>query len=298
MTTKIYIQESCPRDGWQNHQAFIPTEIKIKYIEAMLACGAKQLEVSSFVNPKIMPQMADAAEVFAAVKPMAKEKGCRLTALALNQKGAEKGLAAGADTLAFVLSASEEHNLRNSHRTLAESMEQFKSLASQKYDAETILCIACFFGSPFGDVITEERMRWIIEEAQSVGITKFGLADTAGICNPMQMRKTLQFLKTLLPQENVGIHLHDTYGMGMANAFVALEEGYTHFDSSLAGMGGCPFAPGAKGNIATEDLVHLCEGMDLATDYDLAKLIQTSKDMCKTIGAVNSSAVSLAGKCH
>lgn len=298
MTTKVYIQESCPRDGWQNHQAFIPTEIKIKYIEAMLACGAKQLEVTSFVNPKIMPQMADAAEVFAAVKPMAREKGCRLTALALNQKGAEKALAAGADTLAFVLSASEEHNLRNSHRSLEESMQQFKTLAAQKYEAETILCIACFFGSPFGDVITEERMRWLIEEAQSVGITKFGLADTAGICNPQQMRKTLQFLKNLLPQENVGIHLHDTYGMGIANAFVALEEGYTHFDSSLAGMGGCPFAPGAKGNIATEDLVHLCEGMGLATDYDLAKLIQTSKAMCTEIGAVNSSAVTLARSCH
>lgn len=294
MTKKIFIQESCPRDGWQNHREFIPTETKVKYILQMLESGAKQLEATSFVNPKIMPQMADAAEVFAQVKPVAREKGCKLTALALNQKGAEKGLAAGADVLAFVLSASEEHNLRNSHRSLEESMEQFKLLASEKYEAETILCIACFFGSPFGDVITEARMRWLVEEAQSVGITKFGLADTAGICNPRHMRETLQFLKHLVPQENISIHLHDTYGMGLANAYVALEEGYTHFDSALAGLGGCPFAPGAKGNIATEDLVYLCESLGLRTDYDLNKLIQTSNNMCQTIHAVNSSSVSLA----
>lgn len=296
MTNKIYIQESCPRDGWQNHPGFIPTETKVKYIGQMLDSGAKQLEVTSFVNPKLMPQMADAAEVFAQVKPLAKEKGCKLTALALNKRGAEQALEAGADVLAFVLSASEEHNLRNSHRSLEESMTQFKQLAGEKYEAETVLCIACFFGSPFGDVITRERMAWLLEEAQSVGITSFGLADTAGICNPLEMRRTLKFLKTLVPQEHISIHLHDTYGMGLANAFVALEEGYTHFDSALAGMGGCPFAPGANGNIATEDLVRLCQGMNLTTDYDLTKLVQASRSMCQEIGAHNSSAVTLACK--
>lgn len=298
MDNKIYIQESCPRDGWQNHKAFIPTEIKLKYIEKMLQSGAKGLEVTSFVNPKIMPQMADAEEVFAAVKPMTKAVGCRTSALALNQKGAERAAEAGADILAFVLSASEEHNLRNSHRSLTESMTQFKALAQADYEAEKVLCIACFFGSPFGDAITQERMRWLIEEAQSVGVFKFGLADTSGICNPKHMRETLRFLKTIVSTENVSIHLHDTYGMGLANAYVAIEEGFRHFDSSLAGMGGCPFAPGAKGNISTEDLVHLCQSMGFTTDYNLSKLVEVSQEMCKEINAANTSSVCAALKCH
>lgn len=298
MEKKIIIQESCPRDGWQNHTHFIPTETKIKYITEMLASGAKKLEVTSFVNSKIMPQMADAAEVFAAIKPIAKKMHCKLSALALNQKGAERALEAGADILGFALSASEEHNLRNSHRPLQESMDNFKKLAAQNSQAEIVLCIACFFGSPFGDIITKERMQWLLEEAQSVGVYKFGLADTAGICNPQKMRQKLRFLKSIIPIENISIHLHDTYGMGLANAFVAIEEGFTQFDSSLAGMGGCPFAPGAKGNIATEDLVHLCEQLGYATDYDLAKLVANSETMCREIGAANNSSVTKALACH
>lgn len=298
MNKHIYIQESCPRDGWQNHKQFIATEIKIKYINKMLQTGAKELEVTSFVNSRLMPQMADAAEVFATVRPIAKARGCKLSALALNRKGAEKALAAGADTLAFVLSASEEHNLRNSHRSLQESMEQFKLLVGEKYEAATVLCIACSFGSPFGDAVTQERLQWLLEEAQGIGIKRFGLADTAGICNPQHMRETLKFLKKILPVEAISIHLHDTYGMGLANAFVALEEGITHFDAALAGMGGCPFAPGAKGNIATEDLVYLCEGMGLETDYSLEKLIATATAMCGEITAENVSAVSRSWSCH
>lgn len=294
---KINIQESCPRDGWQNHREFIPTNTKIKYILQMLDCGAKNLEVTSFVNPKVMPQMADAAEVFAAIKPVAKKKGCKLSALALNSRGAEQALNAGADVLEFVLSASEEHNLRNSHRPLAESVKQFKELVGHGYESEIVLAIACFFGSPFGDDITKQRMQWLLEEAMGVGVTKFGLADTAGICNPMHMRKTLQFLKQIVPAENISIHLHDTYGMGIANAYVALEEGFTNFDAALAGMGGCPFAPGAKGNIATEDLVYLCDKLGYETDYDLSRLVKVSHNMCSEIGTQNSSTVSKAMDC-
>ena len=292
--TKIYIQEACPRDGWQNYATFIPTERKIHYIKSLLECGAKEMEITSFVNPKVMPQMADAAEVFAAVKPLGQEYGAKFSALALNLKGAVRAEEAGADVLSFVLSASEEHNLRNSHRPLSESMDNFKSLARTPRKAEAVLCIACFFGSPFGDIITEERMAWLLQEAQSVGITKFGLADTAGICNPRHMREVLRFVKELVPVENINIHLHDTYGMGIANAYVALEEGYKHFDAALAGMGGCPFAPGAKGNIATEDLVHLCHSLGLETGYDLDMLKAISKNMCQEFKIRNGSSATLA----
>jgi len=292
--TKIYIQESCPRDGWQNYNNFIPTARKLHYIEEMCRAGAKQLEVTSFVSPKIMPQMADAAEVFAAVRSTAWAKNVQLSALALNAKGATRAEEAGAGVLEFVLSASEEHNLRNSRRPLSESMQMFKGLALTPRRTEAILCIACFFGSPFGDVITQDRMQWLLAEAQSVSITKFGLADTAGICNPKHMRETLRFLKELVDLDNISIHLHDTYGMGIANAYVALEEGITHFDASLAGMGGCPFAPGAKGNIATEDLVQLCHSLGLETGYDLDRLKFTSRAMCMELGISNNSSVTVA----
>lgn len=292
--TKVYIQESCPRDGWQNYASFIPTDRKIHYIKAMCEAGVKQIEVTSFVSQKIMPQMADAEEVFAAVKNFSMGQKLQLSALALNAKGAARAEEAGAEVLEFVLSASEEHNLRNSRRPLSESMQMFKELALAPRRTEAILCIACFFGSPFGDVITQERMQWLLAEAQSVGITKFGLADTAGICNPKHMRETLRFLKEQVDLDNISIHLHDTYGMGIANAYVALEEGVTHFDASLAGMGGCPFAPGAKGNIATEDLVQLCHSLGLETGCDLERLKVISKAMTEELGIANNSSVTVA----
>ena len=166
---EVHIQECCPRDGWQNHAEFIPTDVKIKYIRRMIDCGAKELEVTSFVNPKVMPQMADAAAVFEAIKPYAAEKGCTLSTLALNKRGADDAVAAGSHMLSFVVSASEEHNLRNSRRTIQESMAQFKELASQQTgDVRIQLALPCVFGSPFGDEIPLERLEWIEEEAHSV----------------------------------------------------------------------------------------------------------------------------------
>ena len=192
---EVHIQECCPRDGWQNHAEFIPTDVKIKYIRCMIDCGAKELEVTSFVNPKVMPQMADAAAVFEAIKPYAAEKGCTLSTLALNKRGADDAVAAGSHMLSFVVSASEEHNLRNSRRTIQESMAQFKELASQQTgDVRIQLALPCVFGSPFGDEIPLERLDWIVEEAHSVGVEYFGLADTSGISTPTHTREVLRHM--------------------------------------------------------------------------------------------------------
>ena len=294
---EVHIQECCPRDGWQNHAEFIPTDVKIKYIRRMIDCGAKELEVTSFVNPKVMPQMADAAAVFEAIKPYAAEKGCTLSTLALNKRGADAAVAAGSHMLSFVVSASEEHNLRNSRRTIQESMAQFKELASQQTgDVRIQLALPCVFGSPFGDEIPLERLDWIVEEAHSVGVEYFGLADTSGISTPTHTREVLRHMIGLVGADHICAHLHDTHGMGIANAFVALEEGVTHFDASLAAMGGCPFAPGAKGNIATEDLVNMCEKMGIHTGYNLEMLTQTARDMCEEIHAHLGGSMALA--CH
>lgn len=294
MPRQIVIQECCPRDGWQNHSEFIPTETKIRYIKRMLDSGLKMIEVTSFVSPKAVPQMRDAKDVFAVVLDYAREKDIILTALALNKRGVVDAKNAGASTVEFVLSASEEHNLRNSKRTIQESMDTFKELAKNADGLDVILCLPCAFGSPFGDEVPLDRLKWIAEEAHSVGVHKFGLADTAGISTPFHTREILHALSGVMDMNSVSVHFHDTYGLGIANAYVALEEGITRFDSSLAAMGGCPFVPGAKGNIATEDLVNMCENMGISTGCDLNMLIKVAKDMCDEIHVPLKSSTAIA----
>lgn len=293
---EVFIRECCPRDGWQNHQEFIPTEMKINYIKRMMDCGFKEIEVVSFVNPKVMPQMRDGKEVFAAVKDYAAKKGIALGALALNKRGIDEARTAGAKVIQFGISASEEHSMRNANKTLAEAMAIFKDLARHSEGLEIILGLSSTFGSPFGEEIPLERLKWIVEEARSVGVEHINLADTAGISTPLHTREVLQYLGEHMDKNKVSVHFHDTHGMGIANTFVALEEGITHIESSLAAMGGCPFAPGAKGNIATEDLVNMCEKMGIKTNVDLKALIKVSQDMCSDIHAHLGGSMALACK--
>lgn len=294
---KIEIMEVCPRDGWQNHKVIIPTETKIKYIKKMIDCGAKSMDVTSFVSPKAVPQMADAMDVVAGVREYAKEKGCVLSGLALNKKGVENARAAGLTNVAFVLSVSEEHNLRNSRRTIEESRAMFRELAKEASDLNISLALPCVFGSPFGDEISMELVRDIIEEAFNLGIKEIGLADTAGISTPYHTREVLQYIKTFMDFKPLGIHLHDTRGMGLANAYVAIEEGITKLEASMGAMGGCPFVPGAKGNVASEDLIHMCEKMGIDTGYDLDLFVKTAIEMGEEIGAVlSSSQINLCGR--
>lgn len=282
----VKIQEVCPRDGWQNHKKFIPTETKIAYIKRMMDYGAKQIEVTSFVNPKAVPQMADASEVVAGVMDDAREKGVTLTGLALNKRGVEDAKACGLKHVSFVLSASEEHNLRNSRKTIQQSLKDFKSLAECAQDLDISLALPCVFGSPFGDGIPLERIQWLIEEAFAQGVTDIGLADTAGISTPEHTRCILREIKAYADVGKLSLHMHDTYGMGLANVYVALEEGITKFDASLGAMGGCPFVPGAKGNVGLEDLLNMFHSMGVKTGYDSDKVIETAIEMGAEIDAM------------
>lgn len=294
---RVEIMEVCPRDGWQNHKVLIPTETKIKYIKKMIDCGARKMDVTSFVNPKAVPQMADAFEVVAGVREYAAEKGCLLSGLALNKKGVENAKAAGLENVSFVLSVSEEHNLRNSRKTIQESMDTFLELAAGAQELNISLALPCVFGSPFGDEIPMKRVTDIIEKAFAAGVKEIGLADTAGISSPYHTREVLQFLKSWVDFGDVSIHLHDTRGMGLANAYIALEEGITKFDASMGAMGGCPFVPGAKGNIGSEDLINMFEQMGVATGYDLQEVVETAVSMGREIQAdLVSSMTSLCGK--
>lgn len=299
-TQKIEIAEVCPRDGWQNHPVPIDTDTKIELIRKMMDCGPKRIEVTSFVNPKAVPQMADNARVVDGVREYAREKGVTLIGLALNGRGVDNARAAGLTHVSFGVSVSEEHNLRNSNKTIEASFEDFRKIMDRAQGMNVLLALPCTFGSPFGDAIDLDRVLRMCEEAKAMGVKEFGLADTAGISNPRHTREVLRYLKDGgLDFSQVSIHLHDTRGMGLANAWIALEEGITHFDASLGGMGGCPFVPGAKGNIATEDLVNMVSQMGMETGYDLDAAIALAVDMGGWIQAkLSSSMSSLCKKGH
>lgn len=294
---KVNIMEVCPRDGWQNHKVQIPTETKIKYIKKMIDYGARKMDATSFVHPKYVPQMADCFDVIAGVKDYAEEKGCVLYGLTLNGKGVENAMKTGLTHVSFVLSVSEEHNLRNSKRTIEQSRRMFRDLVPKAEGLHIQLALPCIFGSPFGDKIDMGLVKDIIEEAFDLGIKEIGLADTAGISTPQHTREVLQELKKYVNPDDTSIHLHDTRGMGLANAFVSLEEGFSNLDASLGGMGGCPFVPGAKGNIATEDLVNMCEMMGIETGYDLDAVCRTATEMGPEIETpIVSSMIAVCGK--
>lgn len=281
----IDIVEVCPRDGWQNHKIMIPIETKIKYIKKMMDCGSKAMKVSSFVNPKVVPQMAGAAEVVAGVRDYAKEKGVEILALALNKRGVDNAREAGCHNIVFAVSVSEEHNQRNSGKSIQASFDDFKWLAEDVNDMKVLLALPCVFGSPFGDEIDLELVLKLCGEAGKMGVTQFGFGDTAGVSNPKHTRDVIRYLKQKLNVDQMTLHLHDTRGMGLANAYVALEEGITRFDASLGAMGGCPFVPGAKGNIATEDLINMVKSIGFHTDYNLDQAAALAVEMGKEIQA-------------
>lgn len=289
----IDIVEVCPRDGWQNHNVLIPVDTKIKYIKKMIDCGPDVIEVTSFVNPKAVPQMTGAAEVIAGVKDYARDKGVEILALALNKRGVDNAREAGCNYVQFVVSVSEEHNKRNSRKSINDSFEDFKRMADEAKNMKMLLALPCTFGSPFGDEIDLDRVIHMCKEAQKMGVNQFGFADTAGISNPSHTREVLKTLKAEINPDQTALHLHDTRGMGLANVYVALKEGFTRFDASLGAMGGCPFVPGAKGNIATEDLIQMVQSLGCRVNYNLdaaaALAVQMGKDIKADITTCMSS---------
>ncbi len=289
----ITITEVGSRDGFQSIKNYIDPQEKIAMVKNLIDAGAKSIELTSFVNPKWVPQFADAAEVFNGIKPYADEKGVELIALVPNLKGAQNAKAAGVEIINLVISASEEHNKRNVNKTIEESLQELKNTVEQISDVEIRLAIACVFGSPFRDEVPYERVQKICKFARDIGIRFLGLGDSAGVSTPTHTAHILSKLVEEFGADDIGLHLHDTRGMGMANAFVAMKLGITNFDASFGALGGCPFIPGAKGNIGTEDLVNMVHGMGIDTGFDFEKLMTTVFDMEKRTSITSTS--SMAG---
>src|SRR4051812_43812211 len=285
--TSVSIREVAPRDGLQNEEP-IPTEAKVRLIDALSGTGVRRIEAVSFVHPKAIPQMADADEVWAQIT---RNPEIRYSALIPNTRGAQRALAAGFREIEVVVSASDTHNRRNLNRSTDESLDDITGLIPLIHGAGAIVevIVATSFGCPFEGDIAPERVASIVERVRADGADRIAFGDTTGMATPRRVRDLLSAVRPDL------LHVHNTRGTGLANVLTALDLGITEFDASVGGIGGCPYAPGASGNIATEELVHMLEDMGIDTGIDLERLIQVAELAEKLLGRTLPSGVLRAG---
>ncbi|MEV4640845.1 hydroxymethylglutaryl-CoA lyase [Actinoplanes sp. NPDC049548] len=287
MSTAISIREVAPRDGLQNEEP-IPTDDKVRLIDALSRTGVRRIEAVSFVHPKAIPQMADADEVWARAWH---NPEIRYSALIPNTRGAQRAIAAGFREIEVVVSASDTHNRRNLNRSTGESLDDIAALIPLVHEAGATLevIVATSFGCPFEGDIAPERVAGIVERVRADGADRVAFGDTTGMATPRRVRDLLSEVRPEL------LHFHNTRGTGLANVLTALELGVTEFDASVGGIGGCPYAPGASGNIATEELVHMLEDMGLSTGVDLESLIEVAGMAEGLLGRTLPSGVLRAG---
>ena len=271
---KVTVCEVGPRDGLQIAHSVMPTEAKIRWIAAIAAAGVPEIEVGSFVPPKLVPQMADTDAV---VRHAVTIPGLTVVALAPNLHGARHAHAAGAHRISVPVSVSEGHSRANLNRSPAEQIAEVGRIVAWVHSQSRPMAVeaACStaFGCSIDGVVPLEKVVAVATGLAEAGVDAVALADTVGYAHPAQIRATVRAVRAAIGRRLEGLHLHDTMGLGLANALVGLEEGIRQFDAALAGLGGCPFAPGASGNIVTEDLVFMLESMGFATGIDLARLI-------------------------
>src|SRR5690349_12890981 len=274
--TSVSIREVAPRDGLQNEEP-IPTDAKVRLIDALSETGVRRIEAVSFVHPRAIPQMADADEVWARVN---RHPEIRYSALIPNTRGAQRALAAGFREIEVVVSASDTHNRRNLNRSTAESLDDIASLIPLIHEAGATVevIVATSFGCPFEGDIDPGQVASIVARVRADGADRIAFGDTTGMATPRRVRDLLSAVRPDL------LHFHDTRGTGLANVLTALDLGVTEFDASVGGIGGCPYAPGASGNIATEELVHMLEDMGIVTGIDLDALIEVAEMAEKLLG--------------
>jgi len=274
----VIIEEQGLRDGLQSEAAVVPTEKKLAIIETLVDTGVQRIQVVSFVNPKLIPQMADAESLYAALK---KHVGVIYSALVLNPKGMQRAADAGATHVTASISASNTHSQRNSGMTLKTARRQFSEMVAiaKKCGLTVRGGIQCTFGCRYEGRIDPRTVMDMIKEQLDLGIDEIELADTTGMANPRSVQEICGSVKTQAKGKPVYLHLHDTEGKGLANALAALQVGITHFDSSFGGMGGCPFVKGASGNVATEDLVVMLKQMGIETGIDVFKIAAVSRSL-------------------
>ncbi|MEM9570980.1 MAG: hydroxymethylglutaryl-CoA lyase [Pseudomonadota bacterium] len=294
MTRRIDIVEVGPRDGLQNDPGDLTTAQKLEFIARLEACGVQRMESGSFVSPRAVPKMADSPEVF---RGLDRTKSIRHIALALNEKGIRRAIDAKADEINFVLVAGEGFGERNQRMTPQESADMLAQCAPLVHEAEVPLSatIAVAFGDPYSGEVDPGVVANLAAQAQRAGVAEVGLGDTIGVATPWNVRAVIERVRMEAPDVYLRLHFHDTRGAGLANVAAAVDAGIDVIDASCGGIGGCPFAPAATGNVATEDVVYMLERAGFETGLDLSKLIETAKWLETVLGHPVSSSLSKAG---
>ena len=280
---KVTIYEVGPRDGLQNEARQVPTADKIRFIDALVASGIRDIELTSFVSPKWIPQLADASEV---ARGVVRPPGVRMSALVPNRRGLDTALAAGMKEIAVFLSASEMHNKKNVNKSIAETLTAFDEVVphARALGIPVRAYVSTVFGCPYEGDVDPERAVALTGRLRDLGVYQISLGDTIGVANPRQVEDVLGRVLAKHPADAIAVHFHDTQGTALANCLVALTMGITTIDAAAGGLGGCPYAPGAAGNLATEDVVAMLHGMGVSTGIDLDKLTEASRTASTFVG--------------
>ncbi len=290
---QVTIREVGPRDGFQSWPEFVPTEKKLEVIRALIRAGVKEMETTSFVSPKAIPQMRDAPEIMQLVP----RGSCRHATLVPNLKGAQLAIQAGAEELVVVISASEAHNMANIRRTVSQSLEELVPLVSlaKAHGLGVTGAISVAFGCPYQGEVPEEDVMRVARGYLEAGANRILLADTTGMASPARVRRLVASFREQFPELEAGVHFHNNRGTAMANLYAAIQEGITVFDTALGGIGGCPNVPQAAGNLATEDVVFMLEDMGVKTGLDLVGLIRAAQLLEAILGRVLPGQVMKSG---
>lgn len=290
---QVTIIEVGPRDGLQNESSFVATEKKVELIDLLSQSGLQRIEVTSFVSAKAIPQLADSEAVYSAIY---KDPSIHYSALVPNQRGMEKALELGLKELAVFTAASETFNQRNINCSIAESIIRFEPVIAmaKTHKIKIRAYISCALGCPYEGEITPKQVSLVAKQLFALGIDELCLGDTIGVGTPKQTKKLINEISHLFPLSQLAMHFHDTYGQAVANIYASLELGINRFDSSVAGLGGCPYARGATGNVATEDVLYLMHGLGIETGVDIFKIVAAGDMICKAMGKKNQSKVANA----
>lgn len=292
----IFFCEVGPRDGLQNEPDTLSVQRKIRLIEGVVDAGVRIVEIGSYVHPKAVPQMADTDEVARGIRRV---EGVEYRALVANLKGVERAIASGVNKVKLTVSASESHAKANLNKTPSELIEGFKSCIEFAHSngAEVSGAISTAFGCPFEGKVPPGQVAEIAERLRDLGITELSLSDTTGMANPRQVYDLSTRMQETFPDVRWFLHFHNTRGMALANTLAGLQAGVVRYDASLAGLGGCPFAPGASGNVASEDMIHMLHEMGVDTGIDLEKLLALANELREWVGHDTDSALLKAGPC-
>ncbi|NNF51105.1 MAG: hydroxymethylglutaryl-CoA lyase [Gammaproteobacteria bacterium] len=280
---KVRVVEVGPRDGLQNEKQPVATDVKIEFIERLAAAGLSTIETTSFVSPKWIPQLADAEEV---MRGLRRRRGVTYPVLVPNEKGMRRALAAGADEVAVFTAASETFNRKNINASVDESLDRFQPIAelAQEHGLRMRGYVSCVMGCPYEGAVEISKVADVAGKLAAMGCYEISLGDTIGVGTPTAARTMLEAVALRVPMEQLAVHFHDTRGQALANIFACLEAGVSVVDASVSGLGGCPYAGGATGNVATEDLVYMLSGLDIETGVSLQELLDAGAYISMALG--------------